>query len=229
MANFTIDNFRSEIRTRGLSRSNRFEVILPSLNIPGWDDIIKLSSLFCESTALAPIAVSTRQTKIQGPIYQRGTSVEYGGNIPLTFFVDRDMNIRALFEIWLSSVIKPGSFEVGYFNDYAKPIELIQLDEQEVGVYKMTLIDAFPVAIAQQEINNSLQGFHRLTVTFAYRYWNSSYINNTYGETPSILGPRQSLASFKVEQDQPMEFNQPTNRTFAETPAGAVTGVAKSK
>ena len=229
MANFSIDNFKSEVFSRGLAKQNRFEVELPT--IAGWEQEGKLASLFCEIASFAPIAIIPRSMRIQGPIYQRGTSVDYGGNISLTFYVDREMLIRRYFEVWTKSIIEPATFNVGYHSDYAKKIVLRQLDDKNLEVYNMTLIDAFPLAIGIQELNHSATSqFHRLTVSFSYRYWESYDIKNDSYYTASISGPTESLTSQepvigKSNIQTPITINR-TDPTvvFGTNNAGAVTG-----
>jgi hypothetical protein len=241
MANFSIDNFKSEVFSRGLAKRNRFEVELPS--IPGWEDVYRLSSLFCEIAAFPPLSIINRGLKIQGPIYQRGTSVDYGGTILLTFLVDRDMLIRKFFEVWSTLIIEPATFNVGYHSDYVRNIILRQLDDKEQLTYQLSLIDAYPSAIGQMDLNQSEQSsFHRLNISFSYRYWESDYIKNASYYRPEISGPTESLVSLEptikgkpiTEKQQPKTIPRVSTETLPGGtaivgPGGAVFGIQRNR
>lgn len=230
MANFSIENFKSEVFRRGLARRNRFEVELPS--IPGWEDVSYLSSIFCEIAAFPPLSIINRGIKIQGPVHQRGTSVDYGGTILLTFFVDSEMLIRKFFETWSTLIIEPATFNVGYHTDYAKKITLTQLDEEDSVTYRLTLIDAYPSAIGQMDVSQSEQStLQRLNISFSYRYWESDIIKNESYISPEITGPSETLKSFESDKNRgaiqpPLKIDKTNiSRDFNPTQAGAVTGI----
>jgi len=54
-------------------------------------------------------------------------------------------------------------------------IKIIQYDDFIKQIYAVELIDAFPIGIASQTLNWSEDGFHRLSVQFAYQKYNTIY------------------------------------------------------
>ena len=52
---------------------------------------------------------------------------------------------------------------------------MIQYDELIKRIYIVNLIDAFPVGIAPQPLSWSDDGFHRLSVSFAYQKYTTLY------------------------------------------------------
>lgn len=174
MTTFSLDEFRSKIAATGIARPNRFQVILPELG-----NGASLPSLFCESSSLPPLSVLTRTQRIQGPVHHRASNLDYGGGgIAMTFFVDSNMDVKKYFDTWVHTTVNQGSFTVNYYDDYAKPISIYQLDERDNEKYQIDLIGAFPVALSVMELNQGSNDMaHRLTVTFAYRYWSSDSIN----------------------------------------------------
>lgn len=233
MANFSIEQFKSEVFNGGLARPNRFEVHLPT-DIPGSSQLAVLSSLFCEVGSLPPLGIEMRRMRIQGPAYQRGTNVDYGGVISLTFIVDRLMMVRRYFEIWSTLVINPATFSVGFHSDYAKTITLHQLDEAENINYSISLIDAFPTAISQMDLNQSSNDIaHRLTVSFAYRYWESEDIKNDSAFTAEVSGPAAAFKSREPALQKPSiqppigattPKTNPPQQTSGNNLGGAATG-----
>lgn len=175
-AYFNIDNFVSEVSTRGLARPNRFEVTFPlpnGLNNSSQVADSRIVSLFCESANLPSKTIGVKQQKIYGPNYQRPFSSEYGGEgITMTFLVDRAMDIKGFFDAWTNIIIDPFQYFVHYPDNYTVPITISQLDEGENRTYTVTLEDAFPRSVALMELNQSSQNsVHKLNVTFAYRRW----------------------------------------------------------
>lgn len=176
MATFSLDEFRSRLSNLGIARPNRFQVILPELG-----NGAALPSLFCESSSLPPLAVLTRSQRIQGPLHQRASNLDYGGGgISMTFYVDSNMDVKRYFDTWVHMTVNPASFTVNYYDEYAKSIKISQLDERDNEKYQIELIEAFPTSLGVMELNQgSNDTVHRLTVTFSYRYWRSDSISQT--------------------------------------------------
>ena len=176
MANFSIDQFQTEVKTRSLARPNRFEIVFP---VPkGMTDSEELGdsrliSLFCESTSLPTQTIGVKQQRIYGPAYQRPFNTEFGGEgITMTFLVDGDMDVKGFFDAWLSIIVDPFQYFVYYPDNYTVPIIIKQLDEDDNPIYSVTLEDAFPRSMALMELSNTAQNsVHKLNVTFAYRRW----------------------------------------------------------
>ena len=174
MANFSLKRFQAEVRQRGLAKQNRFEILFP---IPaGLQKIFKdiqIVNMFCESTSLPPQNISVRTQRIYGPVYQRPVSADYGGEgITMTFLLDQQMDIKALFDSWLGIVVDPKQYFVHYQNDYVVPIEIMQLNEEDEITYSVKLEDAFPRNYTLLELSQgATNSFHKLSVTFVYRRW----------------------------------------------------------
>jgi hypothetical protein len=90
----------------------------------------------------------------------------------MTFLLDQPMDIRAFFDLWLSSIVDPNQFFVNYQSNYVVPIKINQLNMQDQIVYSATLEDAFPRSVSLLELNQGNQNsVHKLSVTFVYRRW----------------------------------------------------------
>jgi hypothetical protein len=174
MANFSLKNFQAEVRSRGLSKPNRFEIMFPPpLAMINKIVDIKPVLLYCESTSLPPQNIGVKTQRIYGPGYPRPVSTDYGGDgITMTFLLDQPMDIRAFFDLWLSSIVDPNQFFVNYQSNYVVPITINQLNMQDQVVYSAILEDAFPRSVSLLELNQSTQNsVHKLSVTFVYRRW----------------------------------------------------------
>lgn len=187
MAHFSLSDFKAEVLSGvGLARTNRFEVyITPPQALANYGAIGNFTSLFAESASIPLLNIFSKSFKIFGPAYQRPITSEYGGEgINFTFHVDRNLNVRKFFEDWMHAIIHPERFTVGYLNDYGTTITIAQLDEQDNATYQIELLEAFPRSINLMELNNaSTNQTHRLNVTFAYRYWRRTDVENTTTQT----------------------------------------------
>lgn len=175
---FSLRNFKSEVARRGLARPTRFEVVIPippSLRNVFTTQETSIVSLFCESAVLPPQIIGVKQQRIIGPAYQRPVGVEFGGEgLPMTFLLDRDMDVKGFFDSWLNKIVHPSQFYVNYPDQYTTSIEIYQLDEQNNYTYSIQLIDAFPRSMNIVDLNHANQNqVSKLNVNFAYRRWTS--------------------------------------------------------
>lgn len=182
MSNFSISNFISEVNNRGLARPTRFEVfILPPPGLGALTGSGRFVSLMCESASLPAMSVSTKPFRIYGANYQRPISSDFNGDgITLSFYVDRQMEVKSFFDAWMFKVVNPNSFNVSYQKEYVSQIKIAQLDEKNNEQYSVYLEDAFPRAVNLLDLNAaSTNQVHKLNVTFAYRRWfpESEFLN----------------------------------------------------
>jgi len=175
MSSFSLKNFQAEVLGKGLARPNRFEV---DINVPpgmpgGYKNFGRTVSLLCEESNFPPLIITTKAYRIFGPAYQRPVSAEFGGEgISMTFHVDRTMKVKRFFEEWSHIIVEKNTYLLGYQNEYIVNILIKQLDEQDNITYKCNLYEAFPRSINIMQLNQAVQNqTHRLTVMFAYRYW----------------------------------------------------------
>ena len=195
MAEFNLNRFTTAIKTNGISRPSRFEINIGTR--PGSSDV----SLMCEISQLPGINITTKQFRIQGPAYQIPVGMEFNGEgIPMTFYVDKNLEIKKYFETWMYSIVNPNSFNVKYQKEYVSTITIYQLDEKDVRKYAVSLIDAFPKAIGQMDLNAAAANqMHRLTVMFAYRKW-------------EVISPYKTNDDYQDNITTPYQF-QPLSKT----------------
>jgi hypothetical protein len=80
------------------------------------------------------------------------------------------------------------------------PITIYQLDETDKRKYAVSLIDAFPRAISQMDLNAAAANqMHRLTVIFAYRKW-------------EVIAPYKTEDDYRDNIKSPYQF-QPLSKT----------------
>ena len=215
MATFSVTEFQQTIANKGLARQNRFQVLIPNL-VDG-----ELISLLCQSSNMPGATVQVKRQTLFGPSFIRPASINYGETVQMSFLVDKNMNVRKIFDGWIHSIINPSSFTVNYKDEYARDIIIYQLDEGENITYSLRLVDAFPISLGSLSVNQAaLDRFHILPVTFSYRYWETIDISNSETFDPLIDGPNQKL---KVTQPKIAPPIRPDASEAASNAPGSVT------
>ena len=185
-----LNRFISNISGKnGLAKTNRFSAVV---NIPTglgisyrYSDIL---SLQCEATELPGKSLITAEAKTYGPIYKVPYQTQYN-DITLTFLCTTDFYERKIFEDWINYIMPLKTNNLRFGTEYKQSISISQYDDgpapsntltvnpgnvrgsytEDVSpVYQATLIDAFPINIAPQQLSWSDDGFHRLSVQFSY-------------------------------------------------------------
>lgn len=188
-ANYSINDFITEIRKRGVARPTRFEVMItrprclnqPVVNTQTGKSVTveggRFISLLCENAILPQLNIGVMGQRIYGPNYQNPISIDYGGDsLPMSFIVDTDMKIKTFFDAWMHCIVNPNNYHVAYRKntglEYTTNIVIHQLDETDMIRYAVKLEDAFPRNLGIMDLNSSSLNIpHKLNVTFAYRKW----------------------------------------------------------
>lgn len=140
--------------------------------------ISRYLGLQCESAELPGKTLLTNDVKIYGPTFKVPYQSQYSDS-SLTFLCTNDFYERKLFERWIEAIHPSDTNNLRYSRDnetrYMTTIKIIQYDEFIKQIFAVELIDAFPIGIGPQPLAWSEDGFHRLTVQFAYQRYRVIY------------------------------------------------------
>ena len=135
-------------------------------------------ALQCESAELPGKTFQTADVRIYGPIFKVPYQTQYT-DATFTFLCTNDFYERKLFDRWMEALNPSDTnnlrFPKGETTRYMSNIKIIQYDEFIKQIYAVELIDAFPIGIASQALNWSEDGFHRLSIQFAYQRYKTIY------------------------------------------------------
>jgi hypothetical protein len=111
----------------------------------------------------------------------------------LTFICTNDFYERKLFDSWMEAMIPSDTNNIRFpksnSSRYLTNIRIIQYDDIVRQIFAVDLIDAFPVGIAPQALSWGDDGFHRLSISFAYQRYRPIYEGNfDIGQTLSTIG-----------------------------------------
>ena len=135
-------------------------------------------ALQCESAELPGKTLQTADVKIYGPTFKVPYQTQYT-ETTFTFLCTNEFYERKLFDRWMEAINPSDTnnlrFPKGETTRYMSNIKIIQYDEFIRQIYAVELIDAFPIGIASQALNWSEDGFHRLSIQFAYQRYRTIY------------------------------------------------------
>lgn len=138
-------------------------------------------ALQCEAAELPGKTLQTADAKVYGPTFKVPYQTQYT-DTNLTFLCTNDFYERKLFERWIEAIMPSDTnnlrFPKGKDSRYLTNIKIIQYDEFVRQIFAVELIDAFPIGFSSQPLAWSEEGFHRLTVQFAYQKYRVIYQGN---------------------------------------------------
>jgi len=154
-------------------------------------------ALQCEAAELPGKTLQTADVKIYGPTFKVPYQTQYN-DTSFTFLCTNDFFERKLFDRWIESIHPSDTnnlrFSKGNTTRYLCNIKIIQYDEFIKQIYAVELIDAFPIGIAPQSLSWSEDGFHRLTIQFAYQRYKTIY-NGNYDLAAAVTSLFGSVAA----------------------------------
>lgn len=140
--------------------------------------ISRYLALQCENAELPGKSLVTADVKIYGPSFKVPYQTQYT-ETTLTFLCTNEFYERKLFDRWMEAIMPSDTnnlrFPKGETTRYMTNIKVIQYDDFIKQIYAIEMIDAFPISIASQPLSWSEEGFHRLSVQFAYQKYRVVY------------------------------------------------------
>lgn len=178
-----LNNFLSEFHSdNGYALPSRYEVIIAS---PGAGDARKVS-MRCESLDLPGRALNTSvDSNMYGIAPEIVDGITFGGTLAMTFQASSDLEEKVFFESWQEEAWDRGTWNVKYYRDYIRDIDIYVLDVQDVRRYGLRLRECFPKEIGPASLDAGPAGdIIKIPVTMQYKYWETLDINN---QPPNLM------------------------------------------
>jgi len=172
----SLNDFRASF-VKDLAKPNRFDVNIPvPLTLFPYRNTGRTLSMRCESTELPSRTFATTEQKFgTNPTEKHPYQSQYN-DITMTFIVSESMEEKLFFDAWMEYINPSYKFDFRYKSDYTSTLQVNQYDQQNKKIYSINLIDAFPIAVNQLDLDWSSESYHKLTVVFAYTYWQNNSI-----------------------------------------------------
>jgi hypothetical protein len=152
---------------------NRFEVLITRPGSNATES--KKVSMRCESVSLPGRNLNTvTDGNPYGPTREVVDGVTYAEDITMIFQASAGLDERIFFEKWQELAFNKQTWNVGYYKDYVKTVEIYLLDRQDQRRYGIKLVEAFPKTIGPTDLSQSTNNeIIKISVSFSFRYWES--------------------------------------------------------
>lgn len=235
-----ISDFVGQI-SNGLARSNRFIVNLtpPSVmtnalrgqgestsSYTGFQEVTNVNSassygklqnilLLCDSAQLPGVSLTTAQIRTFGEIREIPYEIDYEP-ITLTFFVDAEMNVKKMFDLWMMSTQFKETRKFSYYDSYTTTMTIYVQDMEENNRYIVELYEAYPKTVSAVQVDYSNKDVMKLSVTMMYKYWRSKQVvyNNTQSEAKPEFFDYTTSNSLEDYNNNFTEFQQRYNDQY---------------
>ena len=146
---FPIDAFKTLVGT--FSRSNRFEISIPGLNIQ--------QQLLCNSAQFPGIGITYEEIYRDGPQARKIANGLMNEDIQLGFLLDGNYGSRRFFENWKDRVVKTenGTKRLGFYKDYVQDVEIYQLDGFHTRTNGALLKDCYPTILSPIDFSSDAE------------------------------------------------------------------------
>jgi YD repeat-containing protein len=166
----SINNLKSIIGKRGVSKSNRFEVDLSGMVTQGIadsaNDVRDLESLLISTT------LPGRQLTTFGyDLFRHSTEIPTGyvnEALTMEFRLTADYFAKTIFDRWINKVVPKDEYLIAYGDEYKCSIVIKQLDNKDSVIYEAELDKCFPKAIRGIAYNTETDAIGIISVEFAY-------------------------------------------------------------
>lgn len=178
--------FRAEVRTRGLAKSSKYrvEIPFPTTNLVA----ANLGNLFCESTSLPGFNIATTPHRMYGEVREMPYEPMYDP-VSMSFYVDAQLTIKTLFDEWMKLIINPDTRHIQYYNNFVRPVSLFSVTVDGQEPYKITLFEAYPKTIGSIQLSADGRDIIRLPVTFQYKYYKVEHFSITARKITPVVYP----------------------------------------
>ena len=198
-----LNNFLSGFHDdNGYALPSRYDVIITS---PGEGDARKVS-MRCETIDLPGRALNTStDSNMYGIAPEIVDGITFGGTIAMNFQASSDLEERVFFESWQEMAWDKGTWNVKYYKDYIKEIEIYVLDVKNTRRYGIKLMECFPKEIGPTSLDWSPAGdIIKIPVTMQYKYWETLDITN---QPPNLM--EKVLDTVSTGAERPINANMP--------------------
>ena len=116
-----------------------------------------------------------------GPKTNRIQGVDHeGGLIQMTFLCDHTFEEKEKLELW-QEYIHDDAYYYQYYDNIHGSVQIQQNGQDGLPIYAVELNEAYPQALQAQTLDAASNDVQRLTVTFAYKSWTSSFSRTPTG------------------------------------------------
>lgn len=189
-----IQEFIAQVKTGGMARTNRYSVMfsVPGISNP---DALRKVLLFCDQVQIPGVNFSTVQNRTFGEFREVPYEKLYD-QCSLTFYVDKDMQVKRLFDDWINSIQNPNDRTFNYYDSYKTDVTIQVEDLNDKSVYQLKMFECYPKNIGTVQLDYASKDVMKLTIQMQYKYWVSQ---NTTTGSETVSSTAQSPLNKAIE------------------------------
>lgn len=169
-----LNDFISQIKAGGLSRTNRYKVTFSPPTAVSASNLQNIL-LFCDQAQLPGINYSTTQNRSFGE-FREIPYEKLFDPCQLSFYVDTQLSVKVFFDKWLASIQSPETRSFNYYSNYTTDMEIEVQDINDKTRYTVKLFECYPKTVSSVQLDYSAKDIMKLNVSIQYKYWKSSAI-----------------------------------------------------
>lgn len=164
----------------GYVRQNRYLVeITPPKVLAGFSGDKAFNTgkvgLLCNSVSLPAKMMQVYEHKNLGAPYRVPHSLSFDP-IPMSFYCDKEMEVRRFFDSWQKGIIDERTGLVNFYDEFVTTMLIHMLDVTGQIIYTVKLSEAYPMMLSNVDMSYSSNNTPTImTTTIAYKYWNEVY------------------------------------------------------
>ena len=181
-----MNNFIANIKKGGLSRGNRYQLVITAPSIPSLgnlsDSVAKGEQLrYRVSTVSLPgKSIATSETKIYGPVRLAPYQITYD-QLSFSVYLSDDFRERQFFEDWMHYVVDYDTHRIRYYKDYsASDMQLQVMDETNKVTNTYVFEESYPLSVGEVSMSYSNEEPATCDISMTYRKYISK---SSYTET----------------------------------------------
>jgi hypothetical protein len=169
-----LNDFIANVK-QGMAKTSYFtvEMLLPSRLVNEKQPIrenLRAIQLFCDQTQLPGISFGTAQVRSHGEFKEVPYEKLYEP-VTMNFYVDKELNVKYLFDSWMDIIQDGTSRTFSYPNTYTSDkMRIVVEDTEGQGRYEVNLFRCYPKSVAPIQLDYSSKDVMKLQVTFTYQY-----------------------------------------------------------
>lgn len=146
-------------------------------NLNSASDYGKLQNilLLCDAAQLPGLTLNTTPIRSFGEVREIPYELNYEP-ITLSFYVDANMNVKKLFDLWMASVQIKDTRNFSYYESYTTKLSIYVQDMEENNRYIVDMYEAYPKTVSAVQVDFANKDIMKLQVTMMYKYWRSSQV-----------------------------------------------------
>ena len=114
------------------------------------------------------IRTVTNET-IYGPTHEMAQGLTYAESVSFTFYLSAQHIERQYFLNWIDFIYQPDTYNLEYYDEYKRDIQLYQLDRGDKRTSGMKLIDCYPKTLGAIEYAQDSGDIGTIDVEFAFK------------------------------------------------------------